>query len=158
MLSWSKNYIATLCQNNKRTNKKKITFYLVSINQMFCTCIYLSIRKITPGKNLPLSNYHYKANKSSRTMYDFHDSTDTLKFWTEKQAINKTFLFFHLILMKFGEVVITHVNYNFTKFHQNRMENKKVLLIECFSVQNFKVSVELWKSYIVHRVEKEFKS
>ena len=29
-----------------------------------------------------------------RTMYDFHNSTDTLKFWTEKRAINKTFLFF----------------------------------------------------------------
>ena len=28
------------------------------------------------------------------TMYDFHNSTDTLKFWTEKWAINKTFLFF----------------------------------------------------------------
>ena len=27
-------------------------------------------------------------------MYDFHNSTDTLKFWTEKWAINKTFLFF----------------------------------------------------------------
>ena len=27
-------------------------------------------------------------------MYDFHDSTDALKFWTEKWAINKTFLFF----------------------------------------------------------------
>ena len=26
-------------------------------------------------------------------MYDFHDSTDTLKFWTEKRAINKVFLF-----------------------------------------------------------------
>ena len=29
-----------------------------------------------------------------RTMYDFHNSTDTLKFWSETQAINKTFLFF----------------------------------------------------------------
>ena len=29
-----------------------------------------------------------------RTMYDFHDSTDTLKFLTEKQAINKTVLLF----------------------------------------------------------------
>ena len=29
-----------------------------------------------------------------RTMYDFHNSTDTLKFCTEKRAINKTFLFF----------------------------------------------------------------
>ena len=28
------------------------------------------------------------------TMYDFHDSTDTLKFWTEKRAINKTFFCF----------------------------------------------------------------
>ena len=26
-------------------------------------------------------------------MYDFHESTDTLKFWAEKEAINKTFLF-----------------------------------------------------------------
>ena len=25
-------------------------------------------------------------------MYNFHDSSDTLKFWTEKRAINKTFL------------------------------------------------------------------
>ena len=31
---------------------------------------------------------------AERTMYDFHDSTNALKFWTEKQAINKTFLFF----------------------------------------------------------------
>ena len=28
------------------------------------------------------------------TMYDFHDSTDTLKFWTEKRAINKKQLYF----------------------------------------------------------------
>ena len=28
------------------------------------------------------------------TMYDFHNSTDTLKFSTDKRAINKTFLFF----------------------------------------------------------------
>ena len=27
------------------------------------------------------------------TMYDFHDSTDTLKFWTEKQDNNKTISF-----------------------------------------------------------------
>ena len=30
---------------------------------------------------------------SKCAMYDFHDSTDTLKFWTQKRAINKTFLF-----------------------------------------------------------------
>ena len=55
--------------------------------------------------------------------------------------------------MKLIGVVITHVYYNFTKLHQNRMKNKKVLLMAHFSVQNFKVSVELWKSYIV-RVSK----
>ena len=49
--------------------------------------------------------------------------------------------------MKLGEVVVTHVCYNFTKFHQNWMKNKKVLLIAHFSVQNFKLSVELWNSY-----------
>ena len=27
--------------------------------------------------------------------------------------------------MKLGEVVVIHVYYNFTKFHQNRMKNKK---------------------------------
>ena len=51
--------------------------------------------------------------------------------------------------MKLCEIVVHMDNYNFTKFHQNQMKNKKVLLIACFSVQNFKVSVELWKSYIV---------
>ena len=51
--------------------------------------------------------------------------------------------------MKLGEIVAHIDNYNFIKFHQNQMKNKKVLLIACFSVQNFKMSVELWKSYIV---------
>ena len=50
-------------------------------------------------------------------VYDFYNSTDTLKFWTEKWAINKTFFVFHPILMKLGEIVIG--KYNFTKFHQN---------------------------------------
>ena len=88
------------------------------------------------------------------TMYDFHNSTDTLEFWTEKRAIDKTFLVFYLILMKLGEIVVHMGNYNFTKFHQNQMKNKKVLLIARFSVQNFKVSVELWKLYIVQVNEK----
>ena len=51
--------------------------------------------------------------------------------------------------MKLGQIVVHMDNYNFTKFHQNQMKNEKVLLIAHFSVQNFKVSVELWKSYIV---------
>ena len=56
------------------------------------------------------------------TMYDFHNSTDTLKVWTDKLAINKTF-FFHPIM------IVVHMagNYNFTKFHQNQMKNKNVL-------------------------------
>ena len=55
---------------------------------------------------------------------NFYDSTDNLKFRTEKWAINKTFFVFHMILMKLGEVVVIHVYYNFTKFHQNQMKNK----------------------------------
>ena len=51
--------------------------------------------------------------------------------------------------MKLGEIVVHMDNYNFTKFHQNQMKNKKVLLIAHFSAQNFKVSVESGKSYIV---------
>ena len=52
--------------------------------------------------------------------------------------------------MKFGEIVVYMAgNYNFTKFQQNQMKNKKVLLKARFYVQNFKVSVESWKSYIV---------
>ena len=83
-------------------------------------------------------------------MYDFHDSTDTIKFWTEKRAIHiyKKNVF-HVTLMKLGEVVVINVYYNFAKFHQTQMKNKKVLSIARFSVQNFKVSVELWKLYIV---------
>ena len=61
----------------------------------------------------------------------------------------KLFFVFHPILMKVGEIVVHMDNFNFTKFHQNKMKNKKVLLIARFSVQNFKVSVESWKSYIV---------
>ena len=81
-------------------------------------------------------------------MYDFHNSTDTLKFWTEKQAINNFFVF-HPILMKLGEIVVHMDNYNFTKLYQNQTKNKKVLLTTRFSVQNLKVSVESLKSYIV---------
>ena len=51
--------------------------------------------------------------------------------------------------MKPSEIVVHMDNYNFTNFHQNQMKNRKVLLIAHFSVPNFKVSVELWKSYIV---------
>ena len=47
--------------------------------------------------------------------------------------------------MKLGEIVAHMDNYNFTKFHQNQMKNKKVLLTARFSVE----SVESWKSYIV---------
>ena len=51
--------------------------------------------------------------------------------------------------MKIVDIVVHMGNYNFTKFHQNQMKNKKVLLTARFSVQNFKVSLKSWKSYIV---------
>ena len=59
-----------------------------------------------------------------------------------KRAFEKNFFVFHPILMKLGEIVVHIDKYNFTKFHQNQIENKKVLLIARFSVQKFKVSVE----------------
>ena len=59
--------------------------------------------------------------------------------------------------MKRGEIVVHMDNYNSTNFHQNQMKNKKVLLIAHFSVQNFKVSVELWKLYIVLTLKIEAK-
>ena len=71
------------------------------------------------------------------TMYDFHDSTDTLKFWTEKRAINKTFFVFHLILMKFCEIVVHMSNYNFNKFHQNQMKNKNFFINRPFFCAEF---------------------
>ena len=71
------------------------------------------------------------------TMYDFHDSTDTLKFWTEKWAINNTFFVFHPILMKLGEIVVHMDNYNFTKFHQNQMKNKKSFINSPFFCSEF---------------------
>ena len=54
--------------------------------------------------------------------------------------------------MKLGELIVHMGNYNFTTFYHNHMKNKKVSLIAQFSVQNFKVSVELLKSYIVKSV------
>ncbi len=60
------------------------------------------------------------------------------------------------MLMKLGEIAVHMDNCNFTKFHQNQMKNKKVLLIARFSVQNFKVSVESWKSYIVREDVRNF--
>ena len=74
--------------------------------------------------------WNYKIFSNSKqvaesTMYDFHNSTHTLKFWTEKRAFNRAFFVFHLILMKLGEIVVHMGNYNFTKFHQNQMKNKK---------------------------------
>ena len=107
----SKSFPKKLIWNQSKSLKKwfKIPILIVAIeNRQFTECAYVVVIRGV-----------------ERTMYDFHNSTDTLKFWTEKRAINKTFFVFHLILMKLGEVVVIHVYYNFTKFHQNRMKNKK---------------------------------
>ena len=82
------------------------------------------------------------------TMYDFHDSTDTLKFWTEKRAINKTFLFFIWFWWNLVKLLLSRCTTISPSFIKVRWKTKKDLLI----AQNFKVSVELWKLYIVHRV------
>ena len=80
--------------------------------------------------------------------------TILLTLWNYEQKnrlLIKLFFVFHRILIKLVEIVVHMDNYNFTRFHQNQMKNKKVWLIACFSVQNFKVSVKLWKSFIVHK-------
>ena len=42
-------------------------------------------------------------------MYDFHDSTDTLKFWTEKRAINNT-VTYGLLGMGLAEILDNKVH------------------------------------------------
>ena len=81
-------------------------------------------------------------------MYDYHNSADTLKLWTEKRAIDKTFFVFHLILMKLGEIVVHMGNYNFTKFHQNQMKNKKSFINSPFFCSEFQSVSRIVK--IVH--------
>ena len=87
-------------------------------------------------------------------MYDFHNSTDTLKFWTEKRAINNTYVF-HPILMKLGEMVVHMDNYNFTKFHQNQMEKQKRFINSPFFSSEFQSVSRIVK--IVHSANGENK-
>ena len=54
----------------------------------------LHISQVTLERETGVINGHFSGMYLLSTMYDFHNSTDTLKFWTEKWAINKTFLFF----------------------------------------------------------------
>ena len=54
--------------------------------------------------------------------------TILLTLWNSEQKkglLIKLFFVFHLILMNLGEVVVIHVYYNFTNFHQTQMKNKK---------------------------------
>ena len=51
--------------------------------------------------------------------------------------------------MKLGEIVVHMDNYNFTKFHQNQMKNKKVLLIHSpFFCSEFQSVIRIVK--IIH--------
>ena len=54
--------------------------------------------------------------------------------------------------MKLGEIVVHMGNYNFTKFNQNQMKNKKILLIHnpffCSNFQSVNRIVQ-----IIHSVE-----
>ena len=73
-------------------------------------------------------------------MYDFHDPTDTYSEQKNRLLIK---------LSCFSSDLVHMGDYNFTKYHQIQIKNIKVLIIARFSVQNFKVSVESLKSYIV---------
>ena len=50
--------------------------------------------------NIEITNEVVVFFQHTHTMYDFHNSTDTLKFWTEKHDINKNLLFFIKIRWK----------------------------------------------------------
>ena len=50
--------------------------------------------------------------------------------------------------MKLGEIVVTHVYYNFTKFHQNWMKNKKSFINSPFFCSEFQSASRIVK--IVH--------
>ena len=50
--------------------------------------------------------------------------------------------------MKLGKIVVCMSNYNFTKFHQNQMKTKKVLLIAPFLCSEFQSVTRIMK--IVH--------
>ena len=52
--------------------------------------------------------------------------------------------------MELGEVVVTHVNYNFTTFHQNQMKNKKSFTNSPFFCSEFQSVSIIMK--IVHSV------
>ena len=52
--------------------------------------------------------------------------------------------------MKLGEVVVTHVYYNFTKFHQNWMKNKKRFINSQFFCSEFQSVRRIVK--IIHSV------
>ena len=67
------------------------------------------------GKRLP----------ANTIVYDFHDSTDTF------------------ILMKLGEVVVIYAILQFHQISSKSDQKQKFFLIARFSVQNFKVLVEL---------------
>ena len=62
-----------------------------SFGGIVCTDIWLFNFKTSSLGSLDFS---ILTDVVGHSMYDFHDSTDTLKFWTEKWAINKTYLFF----------------------------------------------------------------
>ena len=93
-------------------------------------------------------------------MYDFHKATDTLKFWTEKRAVNKTF--FVCFSSYSDETWWNCSTHGYLQLHQvssksdEKQNKKKVLLIAYFSVQNFKVSVESVEKWVEGKSNKAF--
>ena len=62
--------------------------------------------------------------------------------------------------MKLGEVVVIDVYYNFTKFHQNRMKNKKVFVyipFFCSEFQSVSRIVKIVHSDVVHNLIQQFR-
>ena len=89
-------WLATILQFLKKSSKKRggckkeLYLYDKTFKKLFLpwlrTAQCSKIRKKVP----------YIAFWGNCTLYDFHNSTDNLKFWTEKWAINKTFFLFFI--------------------------------------------------------------
>ena len=68
--------------------------------------------------HFPFVSKDNSKGSNNGTMYDFHNSTDTLKFWTEKRAIDQTFLFsiwFWWNLVKLYLPMCTTISLSFIK-------------------------------------------
>ena len=88
------------CLAGRLMNRCKLDAKSIIIKQRICNNELKRRKKVHFGRTMhclpqSLKSTFFEIFSSLRcTMYDFHNSTDTLKFWTEKRPITKTFFCF----------------------------------------------------------------